>query len=149
MPLVPVRKRMRTDLGRLQEEMDDLFSCFLGDLEPRFFERGRWPAIDIADNESEVLVRAEVAGCCPEDIDISVHGKTLTISGEKKQEERTKEKGFYHIERSYGTFRRELHLPAEINIDEIDAKYKDGILSIMMPKTEKTKTVKVKVKEEK
>lgn len=149
MPLVPVRKRMRTDLGRLQEEMDDLFSCFLGDLEPRFFERGRWPAIDIADNESEVLVRAEVAGCCPEDIEISVHGKTLTISGEKKQEEHTKEKGFYHIERSYGTFRRELHLPAEINIDEIDAKYKDGILSIMMPKTEKTKTVKVKVKEEK
>jgi len=92
------------------------------------------------------LVKAEVPGCKADDIDISVHGSTLTISGEKKQEEEKKEKGYYHVERPYGSFRRDLNLPADIDTDKIQAECKNGILSITLPKAETAKPVKVKVK---
>ena len=110
--------------------------------------RTLWPVIDIAEQEDAFMVNAEVPGCKAEDIDISVHGNTLTISGEKKQDKEEEKRGFYHIERSYGSFRRDLNLGAAVDPEKIDARCKDGILSITLPKTEKSKAVKVKVKEE-
>jgi HSP20 family protein len=87
-----------------------------------------------------------VPGCKAEDVDIAVHGNTLSITGEKKQEQEKKEKGYYHIERSYGSFRRELTLPADVETDKVEAVCKDGVLSIKLPKAEKAKAIKVKVK---
>jgi HSP20 family protein len=92
------------------------------------------------------VVKAEVPGCKAEDIDISVHGNVLTISGEKKHEQERKEQGYYHIERSCGSFRRDLNLPAEIDTAGIEAECKDGVLTVTLPKTEAAKPVKVKVK---
>ena len=89
------------------------------------------------------MVKAEVPGCRAEDIDISVHGNTLTINGEEKEE---KKKGYYHVERSYGSFRRGLTLGSEIDTAKIEAACKDGVLTITLPKSEKAKAVKVKVK---
>ena len=148
MALVPIRKSQRdtSTLARLHDEMDDLFDSFFRGLDRPFFGYKAWPAIDIAENENEFVVKAEVPGCKAEDIDISVQGNTLTISGEKKQEEEKKEKGYYHVERSYGSFRRDLNLPAEINTDKIEAECKDGVLHITLPKAETSKAVKVKVK---
>ncbi len=145
MALVPVHKGGRGDLARLHHDMDDLFSTFFGDW-PTFSDRRVWPAIDIADSENEIVVKAEVPGCKAEDIDISVYGNTLTISGEKKAEEEKKEKGYYHLERSYGSFRRELRLPGDVDPDKVEASYKNGVLTIALPKSEKEKAVKVKVK---
>ena len=85
-------------------------------------------------------------GCKAEDIDISLHGNMLTISGEKKQEEEKKEKGYYHIERSYGSLRRDLNLASEVDPSKIDAVCKEGVLTITVPKSEDAKPVKVKVK---
>ncbi|MEJ2649915.1 MAG: Hsp20/alpha crystallin family protein, partial [Sedimentisphaerales bacterium] len=76
----------------------------------------------------------------------SVYGNTLTISGEKKLKDEKKEKGYYHVESSYGSFRRELTLPTDVESDKVDATYKDGVLSITLPKAAKAKAVKVKVK---
>jgi len=146
MALVPIRKRVRSDLARLHDEMDDLINSFFGDWDRPFFGRGRCPAIDIADNEDAVVVKAEVPGCKADDIDISVHGNMLTIAGEKKQAEEKKEKGYYHIERSYGSFRRDLNLPADVDPTKVEAVCKDGILTITLPKVEKAKAIKVKVK---
>jgi len=148
MALVPIRKRERDRgaLARLHDEMDDLFDSFFRGLDRPFFGYKTWPAIDIAETENEFVVKAEVPGCKADDIDISVHGSTLTISGEKKQEEERKEKGYYHVERSYGSFRRDLSLPADIDTDKIEAECKEGILSITLPKAETAKPVKVKVK---
>jgi HSP20 family protein len=145
MALVPVRKRNEDDLAKLHHDMDDLFGSFFGDW-PALSRRTVWPAIDIADNENEIIVKAEVPGCKAEDIDISVHGNTLTISGEKKAEEEKKEKGYYHLERSYGSFRRELGLPGEVESDKVEASCKNGVLTITLPKSAKAKAVKVKVK---
>jgi HSP20 family protein len=146
MTLVPYTKRNRNSLTTLHNEMDDLFDSFFRGLDRPFAGYKAWPAIDVAEDENAITVRAEVPGCNAEDIDISVYGNTLTISGEKKFKEEKKEKGYYHVESSYGTFRRELTLPTDVDSEKVDATCKDGILSITMPKAAKAKAIKVKVK---
>lgn len=105
-----------------------------------------WLCAVSADSENEIVVKAEVPGCKAEDIDISVHGNTLTISGEKKAEEEKKEKGYYHLERSYGSFRRELSLPGDVDPDKVEASCKNGVLTVTLPKSEREKAVKAKIK---
>jgi HSP20 family protein len=144
MALVPL-KRERSDLARLHRDMDDLFGSFFGGW-PTLAERTVWPAIDISEDENTVTVKAEVPGCKAEDIDISVQGNTLTISGEKKQEKEEKEEGYYYAERSYGSFRRDLTLGSEVDASKIDASCKNGVLTVKLPKSERAKAVKVKVK---
>jgi HSP20 family protein len=123
-----------------------LFDSFFRGLDRPFFGYKAWPAIDIAEEENAILVKAEVPGCKADDIDISVHGNTLTISGEKKASDEKKEKGYYYMESTYGSFRRELNLPTDVEPDKIDAVCKDGVLSITLPKAERAKAVKIKVK---
>ena len=146
MALVPYRRGQRHSLANLHNEMDDLFDSFFRGLDKPFAGYKAWPAIDVAEEEDAIIVRAEVPGCKAEDIDISVYGNTLTISGEKKLSEEKKEKGYYHMESSYGSFRRELTLPTDVDQGKVDASCKDGVLSIKLPKAEKTRAVKVKVK---
>jgi HSP20 family protein len=145
---LPVRKRERerSALARLHDEMDDLFRGFFQDWELPVWGRGRWPTLDIAETENELVVKAEVPGCKAEGIDISVSGNTLTISGEKKEEEETKKKGYYHVERSYGSFRRDVTLESEVDPAKIEAECKDGVLTITLPRSEQAKPTKIKVK---
>ena len=139
--------RERNDLARLRRDMDDVFGLFF-EGSPMWTERERifWPVVDISEDENAITVRAEVPGCKAEDIDISVQGNILTISGEKKHEEQKKGKGYYYAERSYGSFRRDLNLPSEVDPARINAAYKDGVLNITLTKSEKAKPVKIKVK---
>lgn len=145
MALVPF-KRGGSDLARIHHDIEDLFNSFFRGWDAPFGRRELWPAIDIADHEDAVVVKAEVPGCKAEDIDISVRGDVLTITGEKKQTEERKEKGYYHTERSYGSFRRDLHLPDDVDPSNVEAECKDGVLTITLPKAEKAKAIKVKVK---
>jgi HSP20 family protein len=147
MAIVPIH-RHRHELARLHDEMDDLFKSFFGGWPSLAYDRAVWPAIDVSEEEDAITVKAEVPGCKADDIDISVHGNTLTISGEKKHEEEKKEKGYYHVERSYGSFRRDLTLPSEVDAGKIAATCKDGVLTVTMPKAEKAKAVKIKIKEQ-
>jgi len=146
MTLVPIHRMHRNNLTRLHGDIDDLFDSFFRGLDRPFAGYKAWPTIDVAEEDDAIVVRAEVPGCKAQDIDISVYGNTLTISGEKKLSEEKKEKGYYHVESTYGSFRRELTLPTEVDQDKIDATCKDGVLFITLPKAEKAKTVKVKVK---
>ncbi len=145
MNLVPFT-REKSELARLHKDMDDLVSSFFGVRPMLFSEREVWPSIDISEDENSITVKAEVPGSRAEDVDISVQGNILTISGEKKQEQERKEKGYYYAERSYGSFRRDITLPSDVESSKIDAHCKDGVLTISMPKTEKAKAIKVKVK---
>lgn len=146
MTLVRFNKGHRGDLAGLHGEMDDLFDSFFRGLNRPFHGYKAWPAIDVAEQEDAIIVRAEVPGCKAEDIDISVYGNTLIISREKKLTEEKKEKGYYHVESTYGSFRREVTLSTDVEQGKIDATCKDGVLSITLPKAENAKTVKVKVK---
>ena len=146
MTLIPYTKKNRNNLATLHNEVDDLFDSFFRGLDRPFPGYKAWPAIDVAEDDNSIIVRAEVPGCNAEDIEISVYGNTLTISGEKKLKEEKKEKGYYHVESSYGTFRRELTLPTDVDSEKIDATCKDGVLSVTLPKAAKAKAVKVKIK---
>jgi HSP20 family protein len=145
MNLVPFT-REKGELARLHKDMDDLVGSFFGGRPMLWSEREIWPAIDISEDENTITVKAELPGCKAEDVDISVQGNTLTISGEKKHEEEKKEKGYYFAERSYGSFRRDLTLSSEVDASKIEAACKDGVLTITLPKSEKAKAIKVKVK---
>ncbi len=146
MALVQIGRRNGNGLSRLHSEMGDLFDGFFRGLDRPFSGYKAWPAIDVAEEKDSILVRAEVPGCKADDIEISVYGNKLTISGEKKLEEEKKEKGYYHVESTYGSFRRELTLPTDVDQDKIEAVCKDGVLSLTLPKAAKAKTVKIKVK---
>ena len=146
MALLAIHRPRRNGLASLHHEMDDLFDCFFTGLDRPFFGYKAWPEIDVAEEENAILVRAEMPGCKSEDIDISVHGDVLTISGEKKLAEENNKKGYCRRESTYGAFRRQLTLPSDVNAKKVEAQYKDGVLVITLPKAESSKAVKVKVK---
>ena len=148
MAIVTWRKRNPNELATLRGGLDDWFENFFRGLDRplSFLGQRAWPALDVAERDEAVLVRAEVPGMKPEEIDISVYGNTLTISGERKESKEDEGDGFYHVESSYGSFRREVVLPTDVDEGKIEAVCKDGILSITLPKAEKSKAVKVKVK---
>jgi HSP20 family protein len=93
------------------------------------------PQVDIVDSEKEIKVSVELPGLGEKDIDVSLSGDMLTISGEKRQEKEDKGKNYYRIERSYGSFKRAIPIPCEVKTEDIDATFKNGVLSIVLPKT--------------
>ena len=138
------------DFDRMRREMDRLWDSFFeGGLRRRTEEAVEWlPSLDIAETKNEIVVKAEVPGMDPKDIDISLSGGVLTIKGEKKQEKEEKETDYHLIERSYGSFTRLVQLPKEVQSDKISASYKSGILKITLPKSEEAKKKEVKIKVE-
>ncbi len=133
---------------RMRREMDRFWDSFLeGRLRGRPEEEGEWyPTLDVAETKNEVIVKAEVPGMDPKDIDISLSDGMLIIKGEKKQEREEKEADYHLVERSYGAFTRSVQLPKEVQSDKISAAYKDGILKITLPKTEEAKKKEIKIK---
>jgi len=94
------------------------------------------PSVDIYEEGGEVVLKAEIPGMKKEDIHVDITDKTMTISGEKKKEEKIERKDYVHLERSYGSFVRTFHLPAEVVTDKAKATFKDGVLEVRVPKTE-------------
>lgn len=103
------------------------------------------PSMDIFTDGDDVVVKTELPGMKKEDIDVSLTKDTITISGEKKKEEKVEKKDYYSLERSYGSFKRSFSLPAEVHAEKASAKFKDGILEIRIPKTEEAKKKEKKV----
>jgi len=116
-------------------------------LSPFFGSRfGGMPTVDVSEDKNEITVRAEVPGMAEKDIDLTWHNGTLRIRGEKKSEKEDKKKGHYYRECSYGSFSRDIPVGDAVDWKGATAKYKNGILTVKMPKTEKSrKTIEVKV----
>ncbi|MBI3622448.1 MAG: Hsp20/alpha crystallin family protein [Nitrospirae bacterium] len=108
----------------------------------------RQPAVEIVEEKEQVIVKAEIPGLKKEEIQVNLSDGMLTISGERKEEVEKKEKGYYYSERSYGSFRRSIQLPAEVKADRVSAMFKDGVLEIRLPKTEQAKQREVTIKVE-
>jgi HSP20 family protein len=137
------------ELSSLRREMDRLWENFFGERPlTRMWEREWAPSLDISETKDNFVVKAEVPGIDAKDIDISLTGDVLTIKGEKKQEREEKEEDYHLVERSYGSFYRSVRLPAEVESNKIKASYKNGILAITLPKSEKVKAKEVKIKVE-
>ena len=103
------------------------------------------PSIDVSESDEEIVVNAEIPGVGLEDIDISIDGNNLIISGEKKQESEEKDRNCYCVERSYGLFRRSLALPSGVDVENIKASSRNGVLSVRVPKSNDRKSRKIEI----
>lgn len=131
-------------LSDLQEDFGRLFSPSLRTGNP---ESGKSlvPSLEIHEDENQFTMSIDVPGIDRKDIDISVTGNTLTIKGERNEETKKKEKGYFYSERRYGSFQRSVQLPSEVESEKILANYKDGVLEVVIPKSEKAKPKQIKV----
>jgi HSP20 family protein len=136
-----------SELVTMRDDMDRLFDVFFGTQSQTIDDLWR-PSIDIEESNGNLMVRAEIPGMDKKDIKVVVKDDVLTISGERKRENETKDKTFHRIERSYGQFRRMIRLPAEVDADMVKATYKDGVLNVTLPKPESMKPKHIYVKME-
>lgn len=104
------------------------------------------PAVDLFEDNGNLVLKAELPGMKKEDIEITLTDGDITISGEKKKEKEVKRKDYYKWESSYGSFCRTFALPTDVQQDKVKSTFKDGILEVIMPKSEEAKSKEVKVK---
>ncbi|OQX84044.1 hypothetical protein B6D60_09780 [candidate division KSB1 bacterium 4484_87] len=121
---------------------------FFGDFGLDFWKSDTvWqPAVDIVETKNNFEVKAELPGLKKDDIKIQFEDGVLTLTGERKIEKEDKDKNFYRVERRYGKFQRCFSLPRNVKADEIKANYKDGILTVNIPKAEEAKAKEIEIK---
>ena len=125
----------------LQDEVNRLFESFFQGV-PSVGKLGEFsftPNVDVLDNETEIVITAELPGIDENDIDITLNRDRLVLKGEKKREEEHKENDVTYVERSYGSFQRVIPLPVEIDEDQVDASFDKGVLCIRLPKSTEAK----------
>ncbi|MCM8775727.1 MAG: Hsp20/alpha crystallin family protein [Candidatus Omnitrophica bacterium] len=127
----------------LQREMNRIFNRSITSREG--WTRGFQPSIEVEDENDHFVLRADAPGLKKEDFSISIQGNHLTLKGERKVEKENKGKGYYYSERSYGAFARTFEFPAEIQADKAKANYKDGVLEVILPKSESSKPKQINV----
>ena len=108
--------------------------------------RGWEPTIDVYEDKDKLTVKAELPGMKKEDIAVSLEGSTLTVSGERKQEQERKEGETYRSERFFGRFQQSITLSQQVDPKKIQANYKDGVLTITLPKSEEAKRKQIEIK---
>jgi len=146
---VPIRRDNEHPFQRLHEEMDSLFDDFFREFSMGPFEErhaGAFsPHIDVAETDKEIKVSAELPGMDDKDIEVNLNKDSLMIRGEKKEEKEDRNKDYYHVERSYGSFTRTIPLPVEIEGDKAEAHFKKGVLTVTVPKSSKAVEQKKKI----
>lgn len=138
------------------EEMDSYFDKFFS--HPfSLMARSAWPdftfpnvdevspSVDIFEEKGDIVIKAEMPGIKKEDVNVSITENTVTISGEKKQEEKVEKKDYHRLERSYGSFCRRFRLPENVNSDKARASFEEGVLVVRLPKTEESKQKQIAI----
>jgi len=148
---------LKDSLGRLRDEIDQTFDWLMpkrreipkeGMFAPfmsSIFSPAR-PVVDMEEDENEFRVNAELPGLEKDDFKVELVGNQLVIKGEKKASHEEKKSNYYYSECSYGSFARSIPLPDRVDSNKIEATYKNGILSVHLPKTEEARAKKVDVK---
>lgn len=132
---------LRTEIDRLFDEPMSVLTA------PRdFWLGGGWPSVDVDEDRDNVTVKVEVPGMRKEDIDVSWHDGVLSISGERKAQEKFTDAETHRNERFVGRFHRALTLPVRVNAEKTNASYQDGILTITLPKAEEAKPKQIQVR---
>jgi HSP20 family protein len=124
--------------------MAELFSRAFGERE----EPGVWAEqlpLDLSETDQTFEVRLDVPGVNPKEIDIQLNANVLTISGERSEEKEEKGKTYHFVERSFGSFSRSVSLPSPVKEDSIEARCKDGVLTVTLPKTDEAKSRKIAI----
>jgi HSP20 family protein len=139
------------DLLAMQDRMNRLFNETLVRDVPLYggeaASLARWaPAVDVYETGDNILVKAELPGLDPKDVEVRLEDNTLFLRGERKLEKEVKEENYHRIERSYGSFSRSFTLPSPVDADKVSAEYKDGVLTLSMPKREEAKRKTIKIR---
>jgi len=126
----------------MNQLLDPLFRGFdlapVGALEDRY--AGFSPSVDVRESDEEFTIKAEIPGIDEKDVEVLVSDDTVTLKGEKKEEQEDKGKDYYRLERSYGSFHRVIPLPKGVNLEKVEATFKNGILTVKLPKTEEAQS---------
>ena len=145
----PISTSLFEPLMNFDREINTMFDKFVrgGTVDDGSFAISHWmPAVDVAEREEEYQVKVELPGVNKDDVKITMQENVLTIRGEKKQENETKNSEYHRVERSYGSFQRSFTLPTSVKHDKIEASYTDGILTVTLPKAEEAKPKQIDVK---
>ena len=135
-------------LTEFKKKGNDLFNRAFGSSRwlPVFhFTRGFTPSFDVSETDEDIIVKAELPGVDPKEVEVNLTGSTLTVKGEKKEEREEKTENMHRIERSFGSFSRSVTLPCEVKEDKIEATFKDGVLNLKLPKAESSKKRSIKI----
>lgn len=131
----------------LKREMDRVFDRFF---EPQWDEpeaAGEWaPKVDVSETKDAVVVKAEIPGVEQKDINVSLQDQVLTIKGEKHHEKEEKDEKYHRVERSWGAFTRSFRMPVAVAGDKVSATFKDGMLTVTLPKAPEAKGTAIPVK---
>ena len=131
-------------LTNMRAEMDRVFESTIGSFSRSPAPLSRWnPAVNVYQDKDQFTVVVELPGLKKEEIEISLHDDTLTISGERKREESSEQE--FLTERSYEKFQRSLTLPSAVDAEAVKANYKNGLLQVVLPKAEQTKPKQIEV----
>ena len=142
------------DLLNVEREFNRMFNSLgsrfgithKGDIDEEYDNAVWMPLTDISEDNDNFYLKADLPGIKKEDVKISYTVGTISISGERSQEKETKEKKFHRIERSYGKYYRSFNVPTEIKEDKIKAEFKDGQLTITIPKADEVKPKEIDIK---
>ena len=140
------QSRPMTELEDMERRLDEMFGGMWPSIWSRLPEEKSWlPSIDVFEKDGNLVVKAELPGMKKEEIEISLHEGSLIISGERKVESQAEEGESSRSERFFGRFQRALALPKAVNANQVKANYKDGILTVTLPKTEESKPKQITV----
>lgn len=135
-----------SEMARLKREMDRLFSGISGS-GSYTATSGVFPAVNIGENGDKIFIHAEMPGTRQEDLEISIEGATVTLSGERKTDG-VGSVSYHRRERRSGSFKKSITLPYEVNAEGAEAHFKDGVLRMVIPKSEAAKPRKIAIKSE-
>lgn len=136
------------ELRNLQEDFGRaLSSAFPFALSEEGLMGGKWsPGVDILERENEIVLEADLPGLKPGEFDLSVENRVLTIKGERRFEKKAEEENYHRVERSYGSFTRTFTLPSTVDVDQVSAEFRNGVLRVTLPKKEEVKARQIQVK---
>jgi len=140
-----IRWNRLRNLSNLQEQVNQLFDSATPSQADNSALTSWAPAVDIHETENEVVLKADIPGVNEKDIDVRVENNTLTVRGERSFNSEVKEDNYLRIERTYGSFSRSFGLPTTVNTEAIKAEYKNGVLTVEMPKRAESKPKQVKI----
>lgn len=130
---------------RMRDEMDEAFRRVMGPITESAMEQSWTPTVDVEETDKAVIVKADIPGVDPKDIDVSIQNGALTIRGERKEEKEDKNKNYHRIERFTGSFYRMIPLPSGADENAITASSAKGVLTIQIPKKPEAKSKKIAV----
>jgi HSP20 family protein len=139
------------DLAGIQDRMNRIFDdAFRGVSRPSSEDDwafgGSWaPSVDIYEQDGNIVLKAELPGIDPKDVDVRVENNVLTLRGERKLESEVKREDYHRVERAYGKFSRSFTLPSVVDTEKIKADYKDGVLQVSLPQREEAKPKQISI----